>query len=81
LKSSNLTHQNEIDTILKLNIPPLQKERKKILKNYQIGLERYCKKKKIKSANYAKQLKKFEKRNIPYSAIIVWYLHKKLNKK
>jgi len=77
LKSSNPIHQNEIDTDLKLNIPPLQKERKKQLYNLKIGL--YNNKKKKKTPNYARILKQFTAKNIPYSAIIIWYLKKKLN--
>jgi len=75
LKSSNSKHQTEIDTILNLNIPPLLKVRKDIL---NIVMVRLHNKYKNKTANYPKILKQFSSKKNSYSAIIVWYLKKKI---
>jgi len=75
LKSSNPTHQKELDEFLNLNIIPFKRARKTILQTFKIRInKRYP----SKTANYQKELTKWEKKNLPFSSIVIWYLKSKV---
>ena len=74
--SSNPVHQNEIDNVLNLNIPPLKKTRQSIIHNLRIALH---KKYKNKRANYQKLLNKWQEKNEPYCMVVITYLESKIS--
>lgn len=75
--SSNITFQNEINNTLCLNIAPLQKKRRTLLRELKLKLNiKYLKRK----ANYGKELSNIKKANIPFNDILVKYLEQKIRK-
>ncbi len=75
MKSSNAIHQKELNSILNLNIAPIQKARKTILETLKLGLNR---KYKGRKANYAKELKIWQRYDKPHCMIIIQYLERKM---
>lgn len=75
IKSSNATHQYELDEVLNLNIAPLRNDRKRILSAF---IKYIRKKYKNRGANWQSELKKWKNKNEPNAMIIVKYLEKKV---
>lgn len=75
IKSSDTRHQQEIDSILRLNIPSLTKERKTILNALRIGLRN---KYKGKTPSYKSELRKWADLDKPHCMVVIQYLEKKI---
>lgn len=76
MDSTNPVHQNEIDNILKLNIPPLKRARKSIIQNLRIALH---KKYRNRRANFQKELNKWQEKDSPYCMVAITYLESKIS--
>ncbi len=75
IKSSNSIFQDELNEVLNLNIDQLKKQRKARLNAFRTHLHKNYPK---KTANYKKELDKWQNSNLSHNMIIVRYLEKKL---
>jgi len=74
--SKNITHQTEINEVLNLNTPELQKRRRTLLTTFRKGLS--DKSKKGKTVNLSAELKKWQDQTRPFCMVIITYLEKKI---
>lgn len=75
ISSRNEKHQEELDSVLKLNIDLLAAKRKSLLNHFKLGLHR---KYKGRRANYPLELRKQKAKNAPFGMIIIRYLEGKI---
>jgi uncharacterized protein (TIGR02646 family) len=75
--SSNSALQDDIDSVLRLNIDELKEVRSRVLKRFIIILERKTRRKRI--INFPKLLDIYQRKNEPMNRIIITYIERKVS--